>query len=127
MLQANTNFTMNWLLGMFKGSKQEAPNDSMSFIDVRDCAAMHIAAMEHDSARGRFFSVVEALHWNDTFVMMKELLPSMPTVKPCEGEPVRVTKFDTTKMMTLGVNPRSVQDIFKEARDDFVAKGLLGA
>ena len=38
----------------------------MSLIDVRDCAAHHVAAFEGGAGvEGRFFSLVEAWHWTD--------------------------------------------------------------
>ena len=50
MLQADVNMTMgvfrNWLKnGVPRG---KCRNDSMSFVDVRDCAAQHLATMELD-------------------------------------------------------------------------------
>uniref|UniRef100_A0A7S0RBV1 Flavanone 4-reductase n=1 Tax=Pyramimonas obovata TaxID=1411642 RepID=A0A7S0RBV1_9CHLO len=125
MLQPNINFTMNWVKGLYTGSKDKAPNDSMSFIDVRDTAAHHVACIEQDTAKGRFISVVESCHWNDIMKMLKEIRPTMPAVAPCDGEPVRPTQFDSTKMDSLGVKVLSVREILKSAHDEFVAKGLL--
>ena len=42
MLQSGVNATMGWIASLAKGSKEQAANDSMSFIDVRDCAAHHV-------------------------------------------------------------------------------------
>eukprot|EP00959_Pyramimonas_sp_CCMP1952_P008474 177169-Pyramimonas_sp.AAC.2 len=125
MFQPEINFTMQWVLGLFSGSKTKAPNDSMSFVDVRDTAAHHVACIEQDNARGRYMSVVESLHWNDIMKMMKEIHPAMPPVEPCEGEPVRPTQFDRTKMDSLGVKILSVREILQSAHDELVAKGRL--
>lgn len=43
----------NWLLNGVAGPDGKCRNDSMSFVDVRDCAAQHVAAMEKE---GRFMS-----------------------------------------------------------------------
>ncbi|KAL9179387.1 hypothetical protein ACHAXT_008677 [Thalassiosira profunda] len=48
--------TMGSLHKWMTGGRPSAPNDSMSFIDVQDCAAMHIAAIENGDAEGRYFS-----------------------------------------------------------------------
>ena len=39
--------TMGSLLRWLTGGRSSAPNDSMSFIDVKDCAAHHMAALEN--------------------------------------------------------------------------------
>ena len=45
----------NWLLNGVAGPDGKCRNDSMSFVDVRDCAAQHVAAMETEK-EGRFMS-----------------------------------------------------------------------
>ena len=45
----------NWLLKGVAGPDGKCRNDSMSFVDVRDCAAQHVAAMELEK-EGRFMS-----------------------------------------------------------------------
>ena len=125
MLQPGVNATMGWIASLAKGAKEQAGNDSMSFVDVRDCAAMHVAGVLDAGASGRYMSLVESLHWNEIFVMLKELHPSMPAVKPCDGEPVTPTKFDTTRMDSLGVQVRSVRTILADALADLKAKGAL--
>ena len=125
MLQPTVNATMGWVLGLYKNGKDKAANDSMSFIDVRDCAAHHVAALENPEATGRYMSLVESLHWNDIFVMMKELHPGMPDVPKSDGEPITPTQFDLTKMNSLGVEVRSVREVLQGCLEEFKAKGLL--
>ncbi|CAK8989710.1 Phenylacetaldehyde reductase (2-phenylethanol synthase) [Durusdinium trenchii] len=84
-------------------------NDSMSFVDVRDCAAQHVAAMEMEDKAGRFMSLDCSIHWNDLAVLMKSLYPSMP-----EGELRPVTRFDRARQDSLGVPVRPVPEILKE-------------
>lgn len=125
MLQPDINGTMGWIASLCKGSKTQAANDSMSFVDVRDCAAMHVAALENPEATGRYMCLVESLHWNEIFKILKELYPTMPDVAPCDGEPVKPTQFDLTKMNTLGVQVRDVKTILHDAVQDLVEKGLI--
>lgn len=125
MLQPGVNATMGRIASLCKGSKEQAANDFMSFIDVRDCAAHHIAAMENPGAHGRYISLVESLRWNDILKMLKELYLAMPDLKPCEGEPVQPTQFDTTRMNTLGVKARDVRTILQGAIEDLKAQGAL--
>lgn len=101
--------TMGRLLSWFQGSRTEAPNDSMSFIHVEDCARMHTNALELTTAEGRYMCLVESLHWNDILSQMKGLYLAMPEVKMYEGsDKVVPTKFNLKKMDSLGVKVRSV-------------------
>ena len=81
MLGPTVNKTMGWVANMAKGPKDgKANNDSMSFVDVRDCAAMHIAGFEKPYAAGRYMCIAgtaterktdggavvyASTHWND--------------------------------------------------------------
>ena len=125
MLQPGINGTMGWLASLCKGSKTQAGNDSMSFVDVRDCAAMHVAGVENPGASGRYMCVVESLHWNDIFKVLEELCPSMPRVAPCDGEPIKPTQFDLAKMHSLGVKIRDVKTILRDALEDLKAKEFI--
>ena len=115
---ADVSGTMGTLLGWLQGKKSEALNDSMSFIHVADCAAMHVAAMENSSASGRYMSLIESWHWNEIAKELKKLNPSMPEMKLYDGDDiVTPTKFNLDKMNSLGITVKSVQ----QTLDDSVA------
>lgn len=118
MLQPEVNMTMGAFRGWLKNGVPGHPkcqNDSMSFVDVRDCAAQHVAAMEMEDKAGRFMSLDCSIHWNDLAVLMKSLYPSMPAAEPVEGELRPVTRFDRARQDSLGVPVRPVPEILKEA------------
>lgn len=129
MLQPSPNMTMLSLCDWFKngraGADGRCPNDSMSFVDVRDCAAQHIAAMEDEKASGRFMSLAGSLHWNDLSVLMREIYPRMPVLQPCEGILARPTQFDRTRQDSLGVKLRNNPQILREAAEELKSRGLL--
>ncbi|CAK8989584.1 Phenylacetaldehyde reductase (2-phenylethanol synthase) [Durusdinium trenchii] len=117
MLQPEVNMTMGAFRGWLKNGVPGHPkcqNDSMSFVDVRDCAAQHVAAMEMEDKAGRFMSLDCSIHWNDLAVLMKSLYPSMPAAEPVEGELRPVTRFDRARQDSLGVPVRPVPEILKE-------------
>jgi cinnamoyl-CoA reductase len=121
-----TSGTTGFLLGLFEGARREAPNDSMSFIHVEDCARMHTNALDIPEASGRYMCLVESWHWNEIYEKMGELYPLMPNVKPYEGrDKVVPTKFDLVKMGTLGVKVRSIEQILKDSLSYLQAKGAL--
>lgn len=128
MLQPEVNMTMgsfrNWLLKGVAGPDGKCRNDSMSFVDVRDCAAQHVAGMELEK-EGRFMSLDRSLHWNDLALLMKELYPAMPSAEPFNGELCKVTEFDRTRQESLGVPVRKIPEILKEAADELKRRGEL--
>merc|ERR1719493_544716 len=98
-----------------KDKPKTCKNDSMSFIDVRDTAAHHVAACANSEVSGRFMSVVESLHWNDIMPILCTLCKWETQPVLFEGDLAKVSKFDSTRMDSLGVECRSVSDCFKEA------------
>lgn len=124
MHQPSVNATMGRIAYICQGKMEEAPNDSMSFIDVRDCAAHHIAAFAK-GVTGRYMSLVESWHWNDIIRALKEIYPPMPEVNPCQGEPELPTQFNRQKMDSLGVPVRDVPTILRDAVAELRAKGAL--
>lgn len=111
-----------------KVAKRKARNDSMSYIDVQDCAAMHVAAMENANASGRYFSLVESWHWNDILSTLKELYPSISLDEhyKYEGEDiVQPTQFNLDRMNSLGVKVKSIREIFGRCISFFQSKGVL--
>jgi len=117
MLQPGVNATMGWMAGFAKGpAGGKANNDSMSFVDVRDCAAMHVAALETPGASGRYMClagtptekrtasgavVYASSHWNEIYATVRELHPTMPPFAPCDGAPVAPTAFDLSRSDAL--------------------------
>ena len=123
---ANVSGTMGTLLGWLQGKKSEAPNDSMSFIHVADCAAMHVAAMESSSASGRYMSLIESWHWNEIAKELKRLNPSMPEMKLYDGDDIATpTKFNLDRMNSLGVQVKSVQETLEDSIAYFKKVGAL--
>mmetsp|Transcript_92134 Transcript_92134/g.269598 ORF Transcript_92134/g.269598 Transcript_92134/m.269598 type:complete len:318 (+) Transcript_92134:95-1048(+) len=126
MHQPGVNATMAKLAKMAAGDAfSQCPNDSMSFIDVRDCAALHIAGFENPEASGRYMCLIESWHWNDICALLKELHPAMKDVSPCEGDPAKPTQFNRARQDSLGVSIRDVRTTLKESVEELKAKGAL--
>ena len=88
------------------------PNSSLSYIDARDLAALHVAALEKDGASGRYFGVKASYHWRDILAALERVWPAykMPEWDPAE-EPVRPTQFDLTRQNSLGVDERGLDEM----------------
>lgn len=103
MLQKDVNRSMSYIPQIF--SRTSVPNDSMSFIDVRDCAEHHVNCYEKNLT-GRFMSLKESWHWEDIINTAYEIAGKSDPPK-FEGEKIRVTKFNNDRMKLLGVEERS--------------------
>ena len=90
----------------------KVPNSSMSMIDVRDLAALHLAALDNPSASGRYFGVKKSWHWRDILAALEQAVPGykMPALDP-EETPVRATQFDLSRQASLGVSIRDIDEI----------------
>lgn len=88
------------------------PNSSLSYIDVRDLAALHVNALENEEASGRFFGVKQSWHWREILGALERVYPGykMPPLDADEV-PVRPTQFDLSRQNSLGVNLRGLDEI----------------
>mmetsp|Transcript_22780 Transcript_22780/g.64032 ORF Transcript_22780/g.64032 Transcript_22780/m.64032 type:complete len:326 (+) Transcript_22780:119-1096(+) len=107
------DFIARFLTGEKKLS--EVPNNSMSFIDVRDLAALHVQAALLPTASGRYFGVCsDSAHFLTILQMLHELFPPFK-VPPSPSSPlVRVTAFDLSKQATLGVSCRPIKEVLRQ-------------
>eukprot|EP00747_Dinoflagellata_sp_TGD_P165609 gnl/TRDRNA2_/TRDRNA2_187112_c0_seq1.p1 gnl/TRDRNA2_/TRDRNA2_187112_c0~~gnl/TRDRNA2_/TRDRNA2_187112_c0_seq1.p1 ORF type:complete len:346 (+),score=61.46 gnl/TRDRNA2_/TRDRNA2_187112_c0_seq1:55-1092(+) len=98
--------------GILKGERMNEmiPNDSMSIIDCRDLAALHVACAERPDASGRYFGVNRSWPWEE---ILQSFHIACPTYKPpprFQGESKLPTQFDHTRKESLGIPLRSLQD-----------------
>lgn len=102
------------------------PNSSMSMIDVRDLAALHVAALTSESASGRYFGVKQSWHWREILAELARQVPGyeMPAVDPDEV-PVRPTAFDLTRQRSLGVAIRDLPGILGAAVAEMQSRGMI--
>ena len=90
------------------------PNSSMSMIDVRDLAALHVNALENEQASGRYFGVKQSWHWRDILQALERACPAYKMPPPDRGEvPVRATQFDLSRQASLGATVRGLDDMLE--------------
>lgn len=91
---------------------ERVPNGSMSMIDVRDLAKLHVNALENESAQGRYFGVKQSWHWRDILSAVKRAHPDYVVPPFPEDEtPALATQFDLTRQNSLGVELRGLDEI----------------
>jgi nucleoside-diphosphate-sugar epimerase len=119
----STPFMARILLG--ERFSEQIPNDSMSIIDVRDLALLHVACLEQPSASGRYFEVQRSWPWEE---ILAELAGAYPTYKMpprFEGEARQETLFDHTRMESLGVELRPLSTTVRDLVAFLQAQGVL--
>jgi len=101
------------------------PNSSMSLTDVRDLAALHVAALESPSARGRYFGVKASWHWRDILRALQRAWPAyrMPPIDPDEV-PVVPTRFDLTRPASLGIGLRGLDAMMAGLVEELQRRGM---
>jgi len=127
MLQPTVNTSMKYFVQYVRGTRHKVvKNDLVSLIDVRDCAAHHVAAYE-GGHEGRFFSLVEKWHWSIIYAALKHFNPLMkcPQPMPKGTKPVQGPQIDSTRMKTLGVDERSMYCIIGDVVKVFRDRGML--
>lgn len=91
---------------------ERTPNGSMSIIDVRDLAKLHVNALEDEAAQGRYFGVKQSWHWREILAALKRAHPAYVVPPFPEDEtPARATQFDLTRQNSLGVKLRGLDEI----------------
>lgn len=106
--------------------EQRIPNGSMSMIDVRDLANLHVNALENEAANGRYFGVKQSWHWRDILAAVKRAHPEylMPDF-PADDTPVRATQFDLSRQDTLGCEIRGLDDIVQGVVGELKRRSMI--
>jgi len=129
MLQPTVNSSMVRFAAICNGTHHtRTPNRSVSFVDVRDTAAHHVAAYEK-GLEGRYMSVIEGWHWTLVYGALKTLNPKMNSPEPLHSviKHRRVREYDTTRMDKLGVKQRSVIQVLRDAVREVDEKKIGGS
>ena len=120
--------SLPWVLRIIKGETMNGaiPNDSMSIIDVRDLASLHVAAAENLNASGRYFGVDQSYPWSDILASIKRAHPAYTMPPMYEGDTAATpTQFDHTRKKSLGVPIRSLDDTIAGLIEFMKARGVL--
>lgn len=106
--------SLPWICSILQGQSMNkgVPNDSMSIIDVRDLAALHVAAAESPHASGRYFGVNRSWPWKDILEALAVAYPPYRSKMPpmYEGAANIETMFDNTRRDSLGIKLRSLEE-----------------
>ena len=119
--------SLPFLTRILKGEamNKQIPNDSMSVIDVRDLAALHVACAEQSSASGRYFGVDRSYPWVEILSSFEKAYPKYQLPPMFEGPRKTPTQFDHSRKESLGVKLRSLDEMTKDVVDYLHEKKAL--
>jgi len=119
---------LNSMRGILKKERMadSVPNGSMSMIDVNDLAKLHIAALENETASGRYFALKKSWHWKEILNVLSELYPAYtPPAWPAGIAPAKVTEFDFARRDSLGVELKDLDEILGALIDELQRREML--
>ena len=119
--------SLPWVVSILKGEKmnQGIPNDSMSIIDVRDLAELHVACALQPTASGRYFGVNRSWPWEEIMTAFKDAHPEFVMPQRFEGEAQIPTQFDHSRKESLGIELRDLQTTIQDLVLFFHERGVL--
>ncbi|MFK7804429.1 MAG: NAD-dependent epimerase/dehydratase family protein [Anaerolineae bacterium] len=119
---------LNFIRAILKKERMAdvVPNGSMSMIAVNDLAKLHIAALEQETASGRYFALKQSWHWKDILTTLSQLYPAYtPPAWNAETEPIKPTGFDFTRRDSLGVELKDLDKILEGVIHEIQRRNML--
>mmetsp|Transcript_8939 Transcript_8939/g.20849 ORF Transcript_8939/g.20849 Transcript_8939/m.20849 type:complete len:329 (+) Transcript_8939:42-1028(+) len=129
LLQPVVNTSSELVLQYLDGSKDTYPNDSMSFVDVRDSAKAHVLAYE--AVKGdRYLCIATSVPWKDFLDLLRGICPdakipsTCPKKNPDDPDP-KPTPFSCKELEDLGLTFRGLEEQLKDMVASMKEKGFL--
>lgn len=107
MLQSTVNASNDLVKQILDGKKEEIPNSSMGFVDVRDVASSHVLAYEKGTHGTRYICMTAAEPWKKWYAALRACAkdPSKIPTKLSEDAAKPPMQFDNSKLTDLGWSP----------------------
>ncbi|XP_074267825.1 cinnamoyl-CoA reductase 2 [Silene latifolia] len=129
ILPPTLNASMLMLLRLLQGSTETYQDFFMGSVHVKDVAMAHILVYENKSATGRHVCLEAISHYGDFAAKVAQLFPhyNVPRL-PKDTQPGLMRATDASnKLMDLGLNFTSMDQIIKESVESLKSKGFLSS
>ncbi|KAK1381912.1 Cinnamoyl-CoA reductase 1 [Heracleum sosnowskyi] len=127
VLPPTLNASMLMLLRLFQGCTETYEDFFMGSVHVKDVALAHLLVYENPSATGRHLCVEAISHYGDFAAKVAELYPEhqFPSI-PRDTQPGLLrSKEGAKKLMDLGLQFTSMEQIIKDSVESLKGKGFL--
>ncbi|GAB2274268.1 hypothetical protein Dimus_009034 [Dionaea muscipula] len=123
------NASMLVLLRLLQGCTEEYPDFYMGVVHVKDVALAHILVYEKKSATGRHLCVESISHFGDFAAEVAKIYPEYRVPRlPKDTQPGLLrAKNGAQKLMDLGLQFISMEQIIKDAVDSLKSKGFISS
>ncbi|XP_022718607.1 cinnamoyl-CoA reductase 1-like [Durio zibethinus] len=125
LLQPTLNASLELILNLI--GAENFPNDTLSWIDVRDVANAHILAFENPSACGRYCLAGKLLHSSEVVQILQELYPTLNLPQKCADEKQSKPSFQISldRAKSLGVNFTPLEVSLKDTVESLKEKNFF--
>jgi len=130
VLQPELNTSSEVIKDFITGKKNEIPQSTMGFVDVRDVALAHVLGLEVEEAAGRHLLIQQSLPWETICSILRKLFPEYPVPsKVAEGERPKPMLFDNSKAKKLGITfeTYSIEDMLRDSVVSLKNVGLISS
>ncbi|CAN6984670.1 unnamed protein product [Brassica rapa subsp. trilocularis] len=118
--------TASDVLGLLKGETEKFQwHGQMGYVHIDDVASTHILVFEHEAAQGRYICSSNVVSLEELVSFLSARYPSLPIPKRFEKLNRLHYDFDTSKIKSLGLKFKSLEEMFDDCIASFVEKGYL--
>eukprot|EP00050_Salpingoeca_kvevrii_P020682 m.101467 g.101467 ORF g.101467 m.101467 type:complete len:335 (+) comp8968_c0_seq2:66-1070(+) len=110
------------------GEVAKCPDGGMAFVDVRDVAAMHVAAMERPAAKGRYLVSSGTCTFLEMCQMLRQMFPSCSVpLEKADGNALPPFIDSSKAKRDLGFVERPIEESLRIQTKALLSAGLLPA
>ncbi|RAL44387.1 hypothetical protein DM860_011664 [Cuscuta australis] len=119
--------TASDVLGFFKGETEKFQmHGRMGYVHIDDVAASHILVYEHEDAHGRYLCSSDVVELPELASILSSRYPTLHISKRFRKHEDRpYYEFDTSKLKSLGMKFRSIEEMFDDTVKSLVDQGHL--
>ncbi|XP_065875998.1 tetraketide alpha-pyrone reductase 1 [Euphorbia lathyris] len=118
--------TASDVLALFKGETEKFTwHGRMGYVHIDDVAACHIMVYEQENANGRYLCSSSVLDNDELVSILSARYPSLPIPKRFEQLDRPYYDFNTTKLKSLGLKFKSIENMFDDCVASLVEQGYL--
>jgi len=118
--------TASDVLGLLKGETEKFQwHGQMGYVHIDDVARTHIVVFEHEAAQGRYICSSNVISLEELVSFLSARYPSLPIPKRFEKLNRLHYDFDTSKIQSLGLKFKSLEEMFDDCIASLVEQGYL--
>ncbi|XVF42891.1 hypothetical protein PTKIN_Ptkin01aG0402200 [Pterospermum kingtungense] len=125
LLQPTLNTSVETILNLI--GAENFPNNTLSWVDVRDVSNAHLLAFENPSACGRYCLAEKTAHSSEIVHILRELYPALNLPEKCADEKPYKLSFQVSqeRAKSLGVNFTPLEESLRDTVESLKENNFL--